>query len=147
VEAMIKDSNVGNKKKRDNTAARIVQAISKSNGLLTLAASKAGVSYRTIERYVHDYPSVATAVCEAKETMLDYVEGKLFTQIRDGNTVAILFYLKTQGKARGYIERQEFANAGGESFRVEHDAKSKLLDELNRYASRAKETAGDQATD
>ena len=110
---MANGKNVGNVKKRQNTAARIVKALSESNGLLTLSARKAGVSYRTIERYVHDFPSVAAAVQEAKENMLDYVEGKLFTKIKDGDTVSILFYLKTQGKKRGYVERHEVGGTDG----------------------------------
>ena len=78
---MVNEAN-GFSKKREDTANRIVKALGESNGLLTLAAKKAGVSYSTITRYVNDFPSVAKAVREAKETMLDYTEGKLFTKIQ-----------------------------------------------------------------
>ncbi len=127
----------GNGKKKEETAARIIKAIKESSGLLTLAAKKANVGLTTIYRYVNDFPSVHQASLEAKEVMLDYAESKLYEKIKSGDNVAILFYLKTQGKARGYIERQEFANPEGEAFRVEHDAKGKLLAELARHAARA----------
>ena len=134
----------GLSKKREHTAEKIIKALKETNGLLTMAAIKAGVSYTTVKRYAAEFPSVRDAVQDAKEAMLDFAEGKLYTKIKAGDNIAILFYLKTQGKARGYIERQEFANPIGESFRVEHDAKGKLLGILNRLATRARETEGDR---
>jgi hypothetical protein len=37
----------------------------------------------------------------------------LFKLIKEGNVAATIFYLKTQGKQRGYIERQEVTGADG----------------------------------
>ena len=142
-----KNGQNGNSKKREETAARIIKAIGECNGLLTMAAKKANVGLTTVYRYVNEYPSVKQAAVEAKETMLDFAEGKLYSKIKAGDNVAILFYLKTQGKARGYIERQEFANPEGESFRVEHDAKSKLISAINRLAARAGEIKNPQEPD
>ena len=90
-----------------------------SKGLLTLAAKKAGVSYSTVNRYANEFPSVREAVEEAKESMLDYTEGKLFEQIKNGNIASIIFYLKTQGKKRGYIERHEHTGEGGLPIKTE----------------------------
>lgn len=140
---MVTNGKNGNGKKRERTAARIIKALKETNGLLTMAAAKSGIGYRTVCRYVAEFPSVREAAQDAKESMLDFAEGKLYTKIKAGDNIAILFYLKTQGKARGYIERQEFANPTGESFRVEHDAKGKLINELNRFATRAREAESD----
>ena len=101
-----------NSKKREETCARIIKAISESNGLLTLAAKKAGVSYNTVWRYTQEYPSVKEAVHTAKESMLDFAEGMLYKNMREGDNACIIFYLKTQGKARGFIERQEVEHSG-----------------------------------
>jgi len=103
----------GNGKKREQTAARIIKALKETNGLLTMAATKSGIGYRTVCRYVAEYPSVKEAAYDAKETMLDFAEGKLYQKIKAGDNVAILFFLKTQGKARGYIERHEVGGEGG----------------------------------
>jgi len=103
----------GNGKKREQTAARIIKALKETNGLLTMAAAKSGIGYRTVCRYVAEYPSVKEAAQDAKESMLDFAEGKLYQKIRDGDNTCIIFYLKTQGKARGYIERQEITGGEG----------------------------------
>ena len=143
---MVTNGTNGNGKKREDTAKRIIKALKETNGLLTMAAHKSGIGYRTICRYVAEYPSVKEAAQDAKEGMLDFAEGKLYSKIKDGDNTCIIFYLKTQGKARGYIEKTEISNPVGESFKVEHDAKGILLDELNRYAARSRAEEGDKET-
>ena len=112
-------SENGNPKKREQTAQRIIDAIQESNGLLTLAAKRAGLGYTTVWRYTQDYPLVAQAVIEAKEKMLDFTESKLYEKIKEGDNAAIIFFLKTQGKKRGYIERQEVTGEGGKPISYE----------------------------
>ena len=128
----------GLSKKREDTCARIIKSLHESQGLLTLAARKAGVSYTTVKRYAAEFPSVHDAVQEAKESMLDFAEGKLYQKIRDGDTASIIFYLKTQGKGRGYIERQEVTG----DLKVEVSGKDKLISILNRIATRSGEAEG-----
>ena len=134
------EPNGNGSKKRELTAQKLIKALHESNGLMTFAAKRAGVGYATVKRYVAEFPSVAQAVVDAKEGMLDFAEGKLMEKIKAGDNTAIIFYLKTQGKARGYIERQEFANPAGESFKVEHDAKGKLISMFDSLAARRRET-------
>jgi len=118
-------------KKREQTANRIIDALLDSHGLLSMAAPKAGVSYRTINRYAHDFPAIQTAIQQAKESMLDFAESKLFQKIKEGDSTAILFYLKTQGKARGYIERSEVTGANGGPVQVEN-VREKLATRITR---------------
>lgn len=134
-------------KKRERTAKRIINAIHKSQGLLTLAAPAAGVSYGTIMRYVRDYPSVKQAAIEAKERMIDFAESKLYQNIKGGDNTAIIFYLKTQAKHRGYIERAEVSGIGGEPIQHEHDAKGKLAGIIAGIASKVGEGESPQLTD
>ena len=46
------------------------------------------------------------AKIEVLRELLDMVESALIQKIKDGNLTAIIFYLKTKGQGRGYIERQ-----------------------------------------
>jgi hypothetical protein len=102
--------------KRERTAEKLIQAIHESKGLLTLAAKKAGVTYWTLWKYTKDYPTVAKAVEESKEGLLDLAEAKLYQEINNNNMTAIIFFLKTKGKSRGYIERQEVTGKDGTPF-------------------------------
>jgi hypothetical protein len=108
----------GKSKKSEKTAARIIKAVKETHGFLSAAAPRAGVGYRTIVRYANEYPSVIQAVQEAKEEMKDYAESKLFKQIEEGNLTAIIFYLKTQAKDRGYTERTEHTGKDGEGIQL-----------------------------
>lgn len=117
-------------KKRQQTARRIIKALGESQGLLTLAAKTSGVGYRTLLRYIADYPSVKEASIEAKERMIDFAESKLYQNIKEGDNTAIIFYLKTQAKHRGYIERAEVSGIGGEPIRYEIDTKDSETKQL-----------------
>ena len=49
---------------------------------------------------------------EILEDYLDFVETELHNKIKAGDVEAIIFYLKTHGKHRGYVETQEFEIEG-----------------------------------
>ena len=55
---------------------------------------------------------------EATGKMLDFAEAKLYQHIADDNLQATVFYLKTRGKHRGYVEKQE--QAGEMRVVIEH---------------------------
>ena len=55
----------------------------------------------------------AREVRDIENVALDFAESQLHKQISDNSTAATIFYLKTKGKKRGYIERQEITGADG----------------------------------
>jgi hypothetical protein len=55
----------------------------------------------------------AKNVKEIENVALDFAESQLHKQISENSTAATIFYLKTKGKKRGYIERQEITGADG----------------------------------
>lgn len=123
---------------REKRKQEIIEALRSQQGLLSLAAKKAGVSYWTVWKYAKDYAEVRKAVAESKEAMLDYAEGKLFKKMEAGDIAAIIFYLKTKGKGRGYIERSEITGAEGTpllNVRVySEETKQDLADVIKRFS-------------
>ena len=118
---------------------KILQAIKDSQGLLTLAAKKAGVTPWTVWDYSRRYPEVRQAVDEAKESIVDFAEGKLFQLIREGNTAAIIFFLKTRAKDRGYIERSEITGADGTPLLEVNVSSNETKEDINAVIARLSE--------
>lgn len=92
--------------------ADYVNAITEAQGLISVAARRLGTSRSAVYAAINRHPTVAEAAEDARERTTDLAEGKLYGKINDGDITAIIFYLKTQGKARGYIERQERHHSG-----------------------------------
>lgn len=46
-------------------------------------------------------------ISEADESLLDFAESKLVEHINDGDVTSLIFFLKTKGKKRGYVEKSE----------------------------------------
>lgn len=89
-----------------------------SGGNIRLIANRLGVSRQTIYSYKKKWKTVEDALKDEKEEMLDLAENKLWKLINDENITAIIFYLKTQGKQRGYVERQEYTGADDEPMEI-----------------------------
>lgn len=85
----------------------MIEALEKSLGVVTTAAKAAGIDRNTHYRWLKDDDEYRLSVESLKDLSIDFAESQLFKQIKEGNTTATIFYLKTQAKHRGYIERQE----------------------------------------
>jgi len=96
------------------TPEQVIAALRKTSGLRYLAARELGCSMHTINRFISRSAAVATVVKELKGQRVDFAEGKLWEAIQKGEAWAICFFLKTQGKDRGYTERHEYTGRDGE---------------------------------
>jgi predicted site-specific integrase-resolvase len=85
----------------------IEKAILKAFGNISLIAKSLDVDRTTLYKWIED-ENLKDALVEGRNSRIDFVESKLDQKINDGDTTAIIFFLKTQGKERGYVERQEF---------------------------------------
>ena len=93
--------------KIQHTKKALIEALEKSLGVVTTACKLVGVDRSTFYQYVKDDPEFAEAVKDIEEVTIDFAESQLHKQIKDGNTTATIFYLKTKGKKRGYVEKTE----------------------------------------
>ena len=92
---------------RRYTVEQLIQALTASAGKVTSAARRLGCDRQVLYRYMEKFPQIVEAVTEARELQIDATELKLFAAIKRHEPWAILFYLKTQGRSRGYGERQD----------------------------------------
>lgn len=92
---------------------RMLEALEKSLGIVTSAAKIANINRSMHYDWMRDDPEYKKAVDELSDMTLDFAESQLHKQIKDGNTTATIFYLKTKGKQRGYVERTEVVHETG----------------------------------
>lgn len=95
------------------TVEQIENAIKQTAGNISQAAKALGVSRSTINRRVAESASLKQLVEDTREELVDIAESALRREVVAGNITAIIFTLKTQGKTRGYVERQEHTGADG----------------------------------
>ena len=95
------------------TNTRMLEAVKKNGGAVYLAARELGCSPNTIYNRMERVPSIKQAVEDARGEVVDYAEQKLRLAILNGEPWAIAMALKTIGKHRGYVERQEVTGAEG----------------------------------
>lgn len=110
----------------DNTKKELINMLKHFNGIISSACEAVGISRQTYYNYLADDKVFAEQVEEINEASIDHVESKLMEKI-NGVTVqagekvydvppsdtAIIFFLKTKAKKRGYVERQEVTGADG----------------------------------
>lgn len=90
--------------------SEIVEALRECKGLIYLAAAKLGCTHADLEFRVktNDY---LTNICKSERgVIVDKAEAKLVEAMESGAKWAIELILKTLGKERGYVERQEVHN-------------------------------------
>ena len=99
---------------RDISKEAFIIAYKENFGNITIACESAGVGRGQYKAWCEKDPEFRQrlAEIEPEEIMLDFGEHKLMERVAKGDTLATMFLLKTKGKRRGYIERQEVAHEG-----------------------------------
>jgi hypothetical protein len=90
----------------------MLEALEKSLGVVTTAAKQAGISRKTHYQWLKEDDDYRQSVEELSDVALDFAESQLHKQIQNGEVTSTIFYLKTKGKKRGYIEKTELGIDG-----------------------------------
>ena len=85
----------------------MLEALEKSLGVVTTAAKSVGIDRSTHYKWMESDAAYKEAVESISDIALDFAESQLHKQIQSGEVSSTIFYLKTKGKKRGYIEKSE----------------------------------------
>ena len=83
----------------------LLKALEKSLGIVSTACVSIGISRTTYYKYYNEDKEFKQSVDSIGDIALDCAESQLFELIKEKNVTAIIFYLKTKGKKRGYVEK------------------------------------------
>ncbi len=101
--------------KQQNTTLKkeaMVKALEQSLGVVTTACKQIGIDRTTHYRWYNEDQEYKQICDDLKNVTLDFAESQLHKQISANSTAATIFYLKTKGKKRGFVERQEIQMDG-----------------------------------
>ena len=91
------------KKDRD----KFLTILTKQAGNVAGACRAMHINRRTYYNWMDKHEDFKAIVEDITESLIDDAESQLQKLIKDGSVPAILFYLKTRAKSRGYVERSE----------------------------------------
>ena len=94
-------------KKIRPTDEEIAQALIRNQGLFSYAANEIDCNRTTISRRIDRSEYLQGVLKDITETTCDLAENGLNKALCDGEAYAICFYLKTKGRNRGFVQRQE----------------------------------------
>ena len=97
----------------DTIKRAMLQALEKHLGIVTTACKAVDISRETHYRWLREDEDYKAAVDSLQDMVLDFAESQLHKQIQGGEVTSTIFYLKTKGKKRGYVERTETEVSGG----------------------------------
>ena len=97
---------------------------------ITASCEAADIARKTYYEWMKKDEKFRQAVDDLQERDIDFVESQLKKQIKEGDTTATIFYLKTKGKNRGYSERMEFT--GTVTTRIEDLTDEQIKAELEQ---------------
>lgn len=121
------------------TTTQMIEAAREEHGMVYLVAERLRCSHVTVYNYQKRHPSVREAFELERNRMVDVAEQKLYEAIQRGESWAIALMLKTKGKDRGYVERQETTGKDGDAIaynEVTESAREKLKQKMASMALR-----------
>ena len=118
----VKQTKTLKSKKIHLTKEMLSNAIKGSYGILTAVANKLHCERNTVYTWLEKYPELKHQLEDERQKIIDLAEVKLVGKVNEGSESMIALVVKTLGKDRGYVEKQE----------IQYSEKiDKLIDGLN----------------
>lgn len=112
-------------KPEQHSVKAILKAIEHSGGIKQNVAKKLGVSRHTITNYQRKHPTVAQALKDELDVVLDKAESNIFAGVQDGDIPISQWILRYKGS---YAEKSEQKIEGGIKIIFEDAVKSDKKD-------------------
>jgi hypothetical protein len=93
--------------KNQFTIEDFINAMPGTGGIIKTIAQKVGCDWHTAKKYITRFATIAHAYAAEKESVKDDVENSLIVKAKEGDVGAIKYYLSTQAKDRGYVEKSQ----------------------------------------
>lgn len=87
--------------------ATIAKVYEKKGGNVSATCTALGCGRTQFYHWRNSFPKLAEMLKEVDESLIDWAESKLIEKIDAGNDTCLIFFLKTKGKERGYVETVE----------------------------------------
>lgn len=94
-------------RKDNNTAQRqqiFLEALKKNLYVITAACEQTGIPRRTYYDWMKYDQEFKSKVEEVEEMQIEFAETQLLKKIKEGSEKAIIFFLRTKGRKKGYGE-------------------------------------------
>ena len=86
---------------------KIIQIYEKKGCNITATCTALGISRKTFYEWKDKKKKLAEGLEAAEESIIDFAESKLVEHINNDDVQALIFFLRTKGKKRGYVEKTE----------------------------------------
>lgn len=87
--------------------ALVLNVYEKKGANVSVTCAAANIGRRTFYYWRENDTEFDERCKEIEEALVDFAESVLISKINDKDLTATIFYLKTKGKDRGYVERTE----------------------------------------
>ena len=93
---------------------RFLRVLAKKALNISEACRAVGIGRATFYRWLKKDPRFKEAYEELREALVDFAEAQLIKKMLEGDTKAIIFFLRSKGKDRGWVERTEHLHGGSD---------------------------------
>jgi len=97
-----------------------LKVFEKNAGNVSATCKGIGIVRETFYQWCEKDEEFKKKVEEVREGLIDYAESMLLKKIKNEDLGAIIFFLKTQGKKRGYSEKQNEINVNVDSKKIDN---------------------------